>query len=230
MVPHRDLQTAEGDMFLVRKPAGWTSFDVVRKLRGILRVRKVGHAGTLDPMATGLLIVCSGAKTRALESYTGLEKEYDALIRLGQRTESFDAASPVIEERSTAGLTEETIREAVGEFVGYQTQLPPMWSAVKVNGRRLYTYARKGETVERRPREICIHAIDITSIAVPLLRCTIVCSKGTYIRTLADDLGRRLGCGAHVQELTRTRIGPYRLCDALTIDELAARREARGEP
>ncbi len=228
MVLHRDLREAQGEMLLVRKPAGWTSFDVVNKLRGILHVRKIGHAGTLDPMATGLLIVCTGPKTKELEQFTGLEKEYDAVLRLGERTESFDAETPVVERRSTEGITEEMIRETVAGFVGFQTQLPPMWSAVKVNGRRLYSYARKGEEVERRPREVSIRSIDVTRVALPDVAFTVVCSRGTYVRTLADDIGRKLGCGAHLTALCRTRIGPYRLGDAASLEELQTRREERG--
>jgi tRNA pseudouridine55 synthase len=207
-------------MLLVRKPKGWTSFDVVNKIRSIFHVRKIGHAGTLDPLAEGLLIVCTGKKTREINLYQGQEKEYDAAILLGARTASFDAETPVIEWKSTEGITAEAVREVLGGFVGYQTQLPPMWSAAKVGGTRLYKYAKKGIVVERRLREILISSIEPTLIDIPQVRFTTVCSKGTYIRTLADDIGRKLGCGAYLESLTRTRIGAYRLSEAVTIEEL----------
>ncbi len=220
MVLHRELDLAQGEMLLVNKPKGWTSFDVVNKIRGLFHVRKIGHAGTLDPLATGLLIVCTGKKTREIDLYQGQEKEYDATILLGARTASFDAETPVIEWRSTEGITPEMVREVLAGFVGYQTQLPPMWSAAKVRGTRLYKYAKKGIEVERRPREILISSIEPTLMEIPQVRFTVVCSKGTYIRTLADDIGRKLGCGAYLESLVRTRIGEHRLADALTIDEL----------
>jgi len=220
MVLHRDLDFTQGEMLLVNKPKGWTSFDVVNKIRGILHVRKIGHAGTLDPLATGLLIICTGKKTREIDQYQAQEKEYDATVLLGARTASFDAETPVIEWKSTDGVTAESVREALTGFVGYQTQLPPMWSAAKVRGKRLYKYAKKGIEVERRPREIQVASIEPTLIDVPQVRFTVVCSKGTYIRTLADDLGRNLGCGAYLQSLTRTRIGEYLLRDAVSIEDL----------
>jgi tRNA pseudouridine55 synthase len=217
---HRDLDLAQGEMLLVNKPKGWTSFDVVNKLRGVFHVRKIGHAGTLDPLAMGLLIICTGKKTREIDLFQAQEKEYDATILLGARTASFDAETPVIEWKNTDGVTAEGVREVLAGFVGYQTQLPPMWSAAKVRGRRLYKYAKKGIEVERRPREILISSITPTLIDVPYVRFTVVCSKGTYIRTLADDIGGKLGCGAYLESLTRTRIGEYRLADALSIEEL----------
>ncbi len=219
MVLHRELDLAQGEMLLVNKPKGWTSFDVVNKIRGLFHVRKIGHAGTLDPLATGLLIICTGKKTRDIDLYQAREKEYDATILLGARTASFDAETPVIEWKSTEGITESSVRETLAEFVGYQTQLPPMWSAAKVRGTRLYKYAKKGIEVERRPREILISSIEPTLIDIPQVRFTVVCSKGTYIRTLADDIGRKLGCGAFLESLTRTRIGEYRLADAVSIEE-----------
>jgi tRNA pseudouridine55 synthase len=220
MVLHRELDLAQGEMLLVDKPKGWTSFDVVNKIRSVFHVRKIGHAGTLDPLATGLLIVCTGKKTREIDLYQGQEKEYDAAILLGARTASFDAETPVIEWKNTDGITADAVREELAGFVGYQTQLPPMWSAVKVRGTRLYKYAKRGIEVERRPREIVISSIEPTHIEIPQVRFTVVCSKGTYIRTLADDIGRRLGCGAYLESLNRTRIGQYRLADAASVEEL----------
>jgi tRNA pseudouridine55 synthase len=224
MVLDRELNLAEGEMLLVNKPKGWTSFDVVNKIRSTFHVRKIGHAGTLDPLATGLLIVCTGKKTREIDLYQAKEKEYVATILLGARTASFDAETPVIEWKSTEGITEEAVGEVLKGFVGYQTQLPPMWSAAKVRGTRLYKYAKKGIEVERRPREILISGIEPSLIEIPHVRFTVICSKGTYIRTLADDIGRKLGCGAYLESLTRTRIGEYRLADATSIEELVRYR------
>ncbi len=226
----RDLHVQEGEILLVDKPAGWTSFDVVNKLRHLFHVRKIGHAGTLDPAATGLLIICTAGKTKEISGFVGLQKEYEAEIMLGARTESFDGESPVIEVKETHGITPEAVRSVLQEFTGPQRQLAPMWSAVKVRGRRLYEYARRGEHVEREPREIVIESITPTEIAVPRVCVTVVCSKGTYIRSLANDIGGRLGCGAYLSKLRRTRIGPYRLTDAYTVDELIAysRRNAGG--
>lgn len=219
----------QGEMLLVDKPAGWTSFDVANKVRHLFGVRKVGHAGTLDPGATGLLILCTGARTREISSYAGLEKEYEGTLVLGARTASFDAETPVLETRPLEGVTETQIRAAAGEFVGAITQVPPMWSAVKVGGKRLYAYARKGQTVERVPREVTIHSLEVRQVRMPEVEFTVVCSKGTYVRALVEDLGLRLGCGAHLLRLRRTRIGPYRVTDACTIDELVRQRRDRGD-
>ena len=224
MVLNRELHIAEGEVLLVDKPKGWTSFDVVNRIRHLFRVKKVGHAGTLDPMATGLLIVCTGKKTKEIDGFVGLEKEYDAEMTLGGRTASYDADTPVLETRSVDGISAERVTEVLKEFTGPQAQVPPMWSAVSVGGTRLYKLARKGEEVERRPREIVVHSITPVSVAIPLVRCTVVCSKGTYVRGLVNDIGERLGCGAYVSALVRTRIGPYRLTDAMSVAELEAYR------
>ncbi len=228
MVLNRDLNLAEGEMLLVNKPKGWTSFDVVNKMRGILRVRKIGHAGTLDPIATGLLIVCTGNKTRERAGFAGLEKEYEAEMILGARTASFDAETPVIERRRTEDVTESAVCEALQSCVGVQMQTPPMWSAAKVGGRRLYRYARKGVEVERPAREIIVHSVTPILIDIPRVRFTIVCSKGTYVRSLIDALGDRLGCGAYMTELKRTRIGGHRLEDALSLEDLLRIRDGYG--
>jgi len=220
MILNRELDVHAGEMFLVRKPKGWTSFDVVNKIRGVFHVPKVGHAGTLDVMATGLLIVCTGRKTKELEQFAGLEKEYHATMVLGACTESFDAETPVVEVHSTATITEDMVRATVDTFVGYQRQLPPMWSAAKVGGKRLYKYAREGITVERRQREILVRSIQVTRVDVPEVDFTVVCSKGTYVRTLVDDIGRKLGCGAYLAALERSRIGEYSLDDAVSIEDL----------
>ncbi len=220
----RELHFAEGELLLVRKPAGWTSFDVVHKIRRMFGITKVGHAGTLDPLATGLLIVCTGKKTKTLGDFVGLEKEYDAEMTLGERTESYDSATPVLETRSTEDIDERRVRAVLAEFTGPRLQVPPMWSAVSVKGKRLYRYAREGVEVNRPPREIVIHAIVPLSVRVPVVRFSVTCSKGTYVRSLVDEIGERLGCGAYLSALERTRIGPYNLADAVTIEELTAYR------
>jgi tRNA pseudouridine55 synthase len=209
----------EGEVMLIRKPRGWTSFDVVNKVRSLFHC-KVGHAGTLDPMATGLLIVCTGAKTKEMESFLGLEKEYRATMILGARTASFDAESPVLERRSVDDITGEKVLDALRSFVGAQTQLPPMWSAAKVGGKRLYTYARKGTEVERRLRDILVTSITPGEIDIPEVQFSLVVSKGTYVRTLVDDIGKRLGCGAYLSALERTRIGDWRVEDAVSMEDL----------
>jgi tRNA pseudouridine55 synthase len=220
----RELRFAEGELLLVRKPAGWTSFDVVHKISRMFGVKKVGHAGTLDPLATGLLIVCTGKKTKVLGEFVGLEKEYDAEMTLGARTASYDAATPVIETKSTEGIDEGRVRAVLAEFAGPQLQVPPMWSAASVKGKRLYRYAREGVEVKRHPREIVIHSIVPLLVRVPVVRFSVTCSKGTYVRSLVNEIGERLGCGAYLSALERTRIGPYRLADAVTIEELTAYR------
>jgi tRNA pseudouridine55 synthase len=216
-VLNRELRIAEGEVLLVDKPKGWTSFDVVNKIRHLFRVKKVGHAGTLDPMATGLLIVCTGAKTKELGGFVGMEKEYEGEMTLGGRTASYDAETPVIESRPVDGITAERVREVFRQFVGPQTQVPPMWSAASVGGTRLYKLARRGEEVERSPRAIVVHSLTPLAIEVPLVRFSVTCSKGTYVRGLVNDVGERLGCGAYLSALVRTRIGGYRLADAVTI-------------
>ncbi len=216
----RELRLAEGDVLLIDKPKGWTSFDVVHKVRRLFRLKKAGHAGTLDPLATGLLIVCTGRMTREIERFMGAEKEYRVTMRLGARTPSFDAETAVCETRSTDDITEDRVRTTLAGFLGTCRQVPPMWSAVKVKGQRLYRYAQRGLVVQRPAREVTIHAITATRIAVPEVEMTVVCSKGTYIRSLVDDLGTALGCGAYVAALRRTRIGPYAVEDAATIEDL----------
>jgi tRNA pseudouridine55 synthase len=220
MNPNRLVDLAEGEMFLVKKPRGWTSFDVVAKMRSLFHIEKIGHAGSLDPLATGLMIVCTGKMTKAIDRFVGMEKEYVAGIRLGARTSSFDSETPVLETCSVDGVTPAQVADVLSQFVGPQTQLPPMWSAAKVGGKPLYKYARKGRVIPRSPREINIKMITPIAIDIPEVMFNVVCSKGTYIRTLADDVGRRLGCGAHLVSLERTRIGEYTLGEAVTIEEL----------
>jgi tRNA pseudouridine55 synthase len=213
----------EDAVLLVDKPSGWTSFDVVNRIRSVSGIRRVGHAGTLDPLATGLLIVCTGRKTKELARFTGYDKTYAAVMTLGGTTESYDAATPVVERQDVSGMPEDAIRATIGSFLGRQRQLPPMWSAVKVGGQRLYRYARKGQTVTRPPRDIEILSIAVDRIELPEVAITVTCSKGTYIRSLAHDIGARLGCGAYLSGLRRTAIGPFRVEDAESIQDLVDR-------
>ncbi|MEO8169226.1 MAG: tRNA pseudouridine(55) synthase TruB [bacterium] len=217
---NRELNVHEGEVFLVRKPLDWTSFDVVNKMRSIFHIERIGHAGTLDRNAGGLLIVCTGKKTKEISSIQQSEKEYEVTLRLGERTESYDADTPVIERKDLSALTGIDIEMTIKKFVGWQSQLPPMWSAGKVAGRRLHAYAREGTEVERVPREGFIKSIDVQDISLPDVEMTVVCSKGMYVRSLVHDIGNALGVGAHVVSLTRSRIGDFRLADAVTIDDL----------
>jgi tRNA pseudouridine55 synthase len=216
-----DIRSDAGGMLLIDKPQGWTSFDVVNRVRRLCGIRKAGHAGTLDPLATGLLILCTGKKTREIDGFMAEEKEYRTTMFLGAETASYDAETPIVRRGDTGGLTGDTIAAALQAFVGPQTQIPPMYSAAKVNGRRLYKYAHRGEVVERRPRSIEIRSLLPVRIAVPEVEFDLVCTKGTYVRTLVHDIGQSLGCGAYVTALRRTRIGAYRVDEALTIDRLA---------
>jgi tRNA pseudouridine55 synthase len=222
----------EGAVLLIDKPEGWTSFDVVARIRAGLKVRKVGHAGTLDPLATGLLIVCTGRQTKEISRYSCLDKEYEGEMVLGARTKSLDAEMPVYEQRSTDGIDATAVRSACAQFLGAQKQTPPMWSAVKKRGKPLYKYARKGLTVDRPTRDITIHTLEVLGVELPRVMFRVVCSKGTYVRALVEDIGLRLGCGAYLASLRRTRIGPFAVADALSIEQALQRRDqgASGTP
>jgi tRNA pseudouridine55 synthase len=210
----------EGEVLFLDKPLNWTSFDVVKKVRVLFDVRKVGHAGTLDPNATGLMIVCTGKKTKSIEQFVGLEKEYTGTCKIGERTPSFDTETAAHERRDSSAVTEKQIKETAQSFIGKQFQLPPMYSAVKYGGKPLYKYARAGKTVERVEREIDVSCFEISTIRDQYVDFCIVCSKGTYIRSLIDEFGLRLGCGATLTALRRTRIGDHRVVQAMTIDQL----------
>lgn len=211
------LDVKEGAVLLIDKPLDWTSFDVVAKVRSVFHVRKVGHAGTLDPKATGLLIVCTGAKTKEISRFADLEKEYHGVMELGALTPSGDTETDVIERRTLDGITEERIRTTCDEFVGAIDQIPPMYSAIKVKGKPLYRIARKGKTVERKPRKVHVVQFVPTKVELPFVHFQVVCSKGTYIRSLVSDVGERLRCGAYLKSLTRTRIGEFALDQAYSI-------------
>ena len=213
--------TDEGRILLIDKPYEWTSFDVVNKLRYKLKIKKIGHAGTLDPLATGLLIICTGKMTKRIEEFMGLEKEYTGKFVIGQTTPSHDLETEVSVAADISGITEVMIRKIAGTFTGVISQLPPLHSAIKIGGKRAYQFARKGKEVALQPRQVEISTFEITSIQLPEISFRIVCSKGTYIRSIARDLGEALGVGAYLSHLCRTRIGPYLLSDAITIEEVS---------
>ena len=212
-------------MMTIYKEAGYTSSDVVARLRGILHMKKIGHTGTLDPDAEGVLPVCLGIGTKLCELIADRDKEYIAVMRLGVTTDTQDMSGEVQEQISDEEVrlrvTPQKVKETAAEFVGEISQVPPMYSAVKVDGKRLYEYARAGRTVERKARNITIYELEITSVDLPLVTMRVRCSKGTYIRTLCADIGEKLGCGACVSSLVRTATGGFELKDSLTIDEIA---------
>jgi tRNA pseudouridine55 synthase len=217
------IEQEEGIFLLVDKPIGWTSFDVVNKLRYILRKKRIGHAGTLDPLATGLLIVCAGKMTKQIDEFQGLEKEYTGKFTLGQTTPSYDLETEPGRAISTSHLTRDGVIEATRSFIGKIQQIPPAHSSIKVDGKRAYSYARKGKEVILKPREIEVKEFQIVDFQNPVVSFKVVCSKGTYIRSLAHDFGTRLGVGAYLSELRRTRIGTFNVNDAETIDAVRAR-------
>lgn len=208
----------EGKVLLVNKPYRWTSFDVVNKLRYKLKMKKIGHAGTLDPLATGLLIICTGKMTKRIEEFMGLEKEYTGTFVLGQTTPSYDLETPVSEAKDISHIKDETIYNVAKKFTGIISQIPPAHSAIKIDGKRAYELARKGKEVELKPREVEVKEFEITGIQFPEVKFRIVCSKGTYIRSVARDVGNELGTGAYLSALCRTRIGPFLLKDASEVE------------
>jgi len=210
-----------GETLLIDKPLHWSSFKVIHKLRQIIGVKKIGHAGTLDPLATGLLIICTGKKTKQISTFQDLQKIYTGTITLGGVTASMDSEKEVTDVKPFHLITEEEILAAKKFFEGEIEQTPPMYSAVNYGGKKLYELARKGKTVERSSRNITVHNFSITSIALPEIDFEITCSKGTYIRVLANDLGEKLGCGAYLSGLRRKAIGDFFVSDALTVEEFA---------
>jgi len=210
----------QGEIILVNKPAGWTSYKVVDRIKRWFRIKKVGHGGTLDPFAEGLLIIATQNKTKELSKIIELDKEYEGVMELGAITPSYDVETEIIERRSLDGITEEKIKETARHFIGEIEQIPPMYSAVKYKGKPLYKLARKGLEVERKPRKVKIFDFQILEVKLPEVRFRVRCSKGTYVRSLVHDFGEKLGCGAYLKSLVRTRIGNYKIEDALTIDEI----------
>ena len=200
----------------VYKEKGYTSFDVVAKLRGIFHQKKIGHTGTLDPDAQGVLPVCLGKATRVCDLLTDKDKVYKAVLLLGQETDTQDISGQVLNQ-AEVNVTEQAVYDAISQFIGRQKQVPPMYSALKVNGKKLYELAREGKTVERKPRPVHFYEIEILDISFPLVRFRVTCSKGTYIRTLCHDIGEKLGCGAAMESLLRTKVGRFTLDDAITL-------------
>ena len=209
----------EGRVLLFDKPLEWTSFDVIRKIRNTLKIKKVGHAGTLDPLATGLLIVCTGKFTKRINEYMAQEKEYSGTITLGARTATYDLESEPENFKSTDGITEEMIIEATKQFTGEIFQVPPIHSAIKQKGKPVYLLARKGVEVILEPRKITISEFEITNIEMAVISFRVVCTTGTYIRSLANDFGAAIGCGGYLSKLRRTRIGYFKAEDALSIEK-----------
>ena len=209
-----------GRILLVNKPLRWTSFDVVNKLRHKLKTKKIGHAGTLDPLATGLLIICVGKMTKRIEEFMGQEKEYRGKFILGQTTLSHDLETQVSEQKDIGHITPEMIYKTSALFSGNIQQLPPQHSAIRIKGRRAYEFARAGKEITLNAREVTVNAFEIEQINLPEISFRIVCSKGTYIRSLVRDFGAHLQVGAYLSALCRTRIGKFRLEDAVSIDQI----------
>lgn len=211
----------------VYKEKGYTSHDVIAKLRGITGQKKIGHTGTLDPEAEGVLPVCFGKATRLCDMLTDKDKCYETVMLLGVETDTQDMTGKVIGRGDTSGITEEEVRTAAESFEGDYEQVPPMYSALKVNGKKLYELAREGKVVERKARKVTIHEIEIMKISLPRVSMRVCCSKGTYIRTLCRDIGEKLGCTACMEELVRTRVSDFTLQDSATLSEIE-RREKDG--
>ncbi len=209
-----------GETILIDKSLDWTSFDVVKKIRNTIKCKKVGHAGTLDPLATGLLILCTGKNTKKINDYQNYPKEYIGTFVLGKTTPSHDLETEINFEKSTKDINEKDIHSLASSFLGIQDQLPPKFSAVKINGKRAYSLARKNEKITLKKKEIEIFKFDITTIKMPEVNFVIKCSKGTYIRSIARDFGKKIGSGAYLSKLRRTKIGTFNVSDALNINEM----------
>jgi tRNA pseudouridine55 synthase len=216
LVPAKELE----GILLIDKPRDHTSHDVVARIRGILHMKRVGHAGTLDPMATGLLIILLGKATKVSQYLISLDKEYEGTVELGKVTDTQDADGEMMETRPVPPLTQEAVQSVMNGFLGDQYQTPPMYSAIKIDGVPLYKSARKGEEVEREPRFIRVMSWEMTRFALPQFDFRLRCTKGTYVRTLAHDLGQKIGCGAHLAALRRTATANFNVSSAITLDQL----------
>jgi tRNA pseudouridine55 synthase len=208
-----------GKVLLIDKPYEWTSFDVVKKIRNRLKIKKIGHAGTLDPLATGLLILCTGKKTKQIEAIQQLQKQYTGTMELGKVTPSYDLETPVEEVANPFHLQETELQQTLQQFTGRVTQVPPVYSAVKVEGKRAYDHARKGTDVKLKAREVQIDQFNLTDIEIPEAGFAVTCSKGTYIRSLIHDFGQEVGVGAYLSSLRRTAIGPFSVEEAYTPND-----------
>jgi tRNA pseudouridine55 synthase len=219
-LPFQSLEDfQQGVVLLIDKPYTWTSFDVVRKIRNTIKLKKIGHAGTLDPLATGLLVLCTGKMTKKIDTFQAQEKEYEGKMVIGKTTPSIDLETDVDSETDISHITEEMIFRNIGQFLGSISQIPPVFSAIKVGGKRVYEMARKGEAVAMEPRDVQIMEFEITDVSLPVLSFRVVCSKGTYIRSLVRDFGQALGVGAYMSALRRTRIGDFEVDQALTMND-----------
>jgi tRNA pseudouridine55 synthase len=216
----------EGELILIDKPLTWTSFDAVKKLKWGCKFKKIGHAGTLDPLATGLLILCTGRMTKQIDSYQAQEKEYEGTLVVGKTTPSVDLETDFDQEFPTEHITEADLANAVKELTGTLQQLPPIYSAVRVGGERLYKKARRGETVEIKARAVTVSLFEIDSKNFPEIHFRIICSKGTYVRSLVRDFGALLKSGAHLSALRRTRIGEFRIAQAYQLEEFIQKKRA----
>ena len=220
-----DLQTInfeEGAVLLIDKPLHWTSFDAVRKIRNLIKIKKVGHAGTLDPLATGLLIICTGKFTKKINEYMAQEKEYTGTFTLGATTPTYDLESEPENFQSIEALTEAAVQNATHQFIGEIEQVPPIHSAIKKDGKRVYELARKGVDVKLEARKITIKQFEVDTTQLPVVPFKVVRSTGTYIRSLAYDFGAALGCGAYLSSLRRTRIGAFHVNDAISVEDFEA--------
>ncbi len=226
-----EASVIEGELLLIDKPLNWTSFQVVNKIRWELKNKfgikklKVGHAGTLDPLATGLLLVCTGKMTKKISEIQALVKEYTGTFTLGATTPSYDLETPIDGTFPIDHLDDNALKEVINQFTGVVDQYPPVFSAIKKDGRRLYEYARKGEEIKINSRQVEILAFELTEIKLPTIDFYVKCSKGTYIRSLANDYGKALGSGAHLSSLRRTAIGLHRIEDAYTIEQITVELE-----
>lgn len=224
MFSEKEIFLEEGQVLLFNKPLYWTSFDLVNKVRNIIKSElgikkiKVGHAGTLDPLASGLMILCTGKATKRIDEFRDLDKEYVATVHLGATTSSFDLETEINERYPVEQITEELVIEALNRFLGEQKQIPPLHSAKLINGKRAYEFARKGIEKEMTPVTVYFRELELLSFGIPETRIRILCSKGTYIRSFARDLGMALGSGAYLSALERTTIGPFLLKNALSIE------------
>lgn len=218
----KEIDYQQGGIICIDKPYQWTSFDVVKKIRGTLKIKKIGHAGTLDPLATGLLILCTGKMTKQINSFQEQEKEYEGILILGKTTPSVDLETDFDSETSIDHITESMINAQTEQFQGAIQQIPPAHSAVKIKGERVYKKARRGEDIKLEPRTVWIKEFEITSINLPEVHFRVVCSKGTYIRSLVRDFGNALGVGAYLDTLKRTRIGDIHVKEAYTLTDFLA--------
>ncbi len=210
----------EGRVILIDKSLHWTSFDVIRKLRGLIKIKKIGHAGTLDPLATGLLIICTGKFTKKINDYMSQEKEYTGTFTLGAITSTYDLESKPQDFKEVGNISIDILKETTKQFMGEISQVPPIHSAIKQAGKPVYLLARKGVDVKLEPKKITIYEFEITKVELPLVSFRVVCKTGTYIRSLANDFGTALGCGAYLSSLCRTRIGAFTLGQSASIDQL----------